>query len=121
MPAQAGCVPEPEQKLRCFDSWVAFDAAFTEFEKRQLSLEVVRLAEVPFPPRNDPAGLRAAGLLRGGDVSERKKLLRKALLRWHPDKWQALSSKVPPEDFGRLGELLGQITQELVAQKGLSS
>ena len=80
-------------------------------------MEVVRLSDVPFPPSKDPAGLAEAGLVRGGDASQRKKLLRKALLRWHPDKWAKVTGKVREAELAPLGERLREITQALVEQK----
>ena len=65
-------------------------------------------------PRRDPAGLS------GGDTSQHKALLRKALLRWHPDKWMALAEKIPKEEHGELGRRLSTITQALVEQKNSS-
>ena len=79
--------------------------------------EVVKLAEVPFPPRRDPAGLVEAGLLKGGDASKRKALLRTALLRWHPDKWAAFTSKIRADEHAELARRLSTITQALVEQK----
>ena len=72
----------------------------------------------PFPPPRDPAGLVEKGLLLGGgDGAERKKMLRKALLRWHPDKWVHLGHKLADEEKGALGERLSTITQALVEQR----
>ena len=96
---------------RFFDSFAAFDAAYVEWEAHASSMQTLRLAEVPFPPRRDPAGLS------GGDTSQHKALLRKALLRWHPDKWMALAEKIPKEEHGELGRRLSTITQALVEQK----
>jgi hypothetical protein len=105
---------------RFFESFKAFDAAYVEWEAGAAAAEVVKLAEVPFPPRLDPAGLVESGLLRGGDESKRKKLLRSALLRWHPDKWMALTGKICAEERAELARRLSTITQELVEQKDLA-
>ena len=83
-------------------------------------MEVVPLAEVPFPPSGDPAGLLAAGVARGGDdgnAAARKKLLRKALLRWHPDKWAGVMGRVREGELEAFAERLREITQRLVEQK----
>jgi hypothetical protein len=107
-----------------FASWTAFDQAFTAFEAKLPSLVEVRLADIPFPPSRDPAGLVEAGVLDGGasgasgeGCTRRKKLLRKALLRWHPDKWSALAAKVCTEEHAELGRRLSELTQTLVEQK----
>ena len=83
-------------------------------------LAAVRLADIPFPPRNDIAGIAEAGL-RGvssdAAAAARKKLLRKALLRFHPDKWAAVLGKVRAEDRAALGDELSTITQALLKEK----
>ena len=75
--------------------------------------------EVPFPPLKDPAGLVEAGLLRGGDATRRKALLRTALLRWHPDKWMIVTGKIDVREHGELARRLSTITQALVEQKAM--
>ena len=108
-----------------YSSWSAFDAAFEAFETNVANvpdnLPSVRLSDVPMPPADDPAGLREAGLLRGATsadgAAKRKKLLRKGLLRWHPDKWAAVLAKVRPVDQAALAEQLGAVTQALLRQK----
>jgi flagellar biosynthesis GTPase FlhF len=112
--------PDAEPKKgRFFDSFVAFDTAFSAWEEQFAQAEVLRLSDVPFPPLKDPAGLVEAGLLRGGDAARRKALLRTALLRWHPDKWINLTSKIDVREHGELGRRLSTITQALVEQKAM--
>jgi hypothetical protein len=126
-PPQQGPQPPPPMARpmtpppigRTFDSWDAFDTAFAAWEARAANEAAVRLKDVPFPPSSDPAGLCEKGLLRGGDAGERKKLLRKALLRWHPDKWMVVIGKLPDAEKSALGERLSTITQEIVRQKDL--
>ena len=123
-PSGAAAVPSkpkaPPALGRFFDTFAAFDAAYTEWEATAASAELIRLADVPFPPKRDPAGLLEAGLLHGGaDASQRKKRLRTALLRWHPDKWMALTSKMRKHEHVELGKRLAVITQALVEQKDL--
>ena len=120
-PPAAKPAPAPPKKTgRFFDSWSQFDAAFIAWEVAAASSDTIRLADVPFPPPGDPAGLNEAGLLRtaGAEAAgQRKKLLRKALLRWHPDKWMRVTGKIDPSEHGELGERLSAITQALVEQK----
>ena len=108
-----------------YDTFAAFDEAFAAFERRLPSLTTVHLAEVPFPPRGDAAGVVAAGLpLRAGaersdeERTRRKKLLHRGLLRWHPDKWAGVINKVEAAEHAALGECLRAITQEIVEMKG---
>ena len=76
----------------------------------------VKLEDIPFPPSADPAGLVEAGVGRS-DAARKKKLLHKALLRWHPDKWQKVTAKVSEAQLAPLGEKLREITQALVEQR----
>ena len=114
----------PKARGRFFDSWTAFDQAFTTWEAESAGHETLSLETIPFPPAHDPAGLSEAGLLRGvsgeGGEQNRKKLLRKALLRWHPDKWMSNASKIRAEELSELTERLSAITQALVEQKDLA-
>ena len=115
---QATQATPPPPVGRQFAAWGAFDSAFKSFEAGLATANVVRLAEVPFPPANDPAGLAEAGVDRGtGAAATRKKLLHKALLRWHPDKWARVLSKASEADASGLHERLREITQALLAQK----
>ena len=110
----------PVKMGRFFESWSKFDAAFVAWEAQASQADKIRLADIPFPPSRDPAGLAEAGLARasGSEAGgQRKKLLRKALLRWHPDKWMAVTQKIDPEEHSQLGERLSAITQALVEQK----
>ena len=121
--AAARAAPKTPKKAavgRFFDSFGAFEAAFAEWDTRTSGADKLALAEIPFPPLKDPAGLVAGGLLRGGDAAKRKALLRTALLRWHPDKWMAVIGKVRKEDHAELGRRLGTITQTLVEQKDMA-
>ena len=128
-PPSDGAAPSAPLPFCRHTKWSDFDKAFTAFEANLSNvpsgLAAVRLADIPFPPANDPAGIGESGLVRGKGTSDagsngkssRKVLLRKALLRWHPDKWAGVMSKVRPEDKGRLGEELAAITQALLAEK----
>ena len=116
-PRAAAKPPKAPALGRFFDSFAAFDKAFSEWEATNAAADVIRLADVPFPPRRDPAGLVEAGLLRGGDEAQRKGLLRKALLRWHPDKWGKVIGKIATSEHAELGRRLATITQALVEQK----
>ena len=75
---------------------------------------MLSLRDVPFPPARDPAGLAAAGVV---DDSARKRLVRKALLRFHPDKWASVLGKVQPEEMAALHDRLRAITQSLIELK----
>ena len=116
-PPKAKTPPQKTAAIgRQFSSWSAFDAAFTSFEQQLPNMSGVKLEDIPFPPSADPAGLVEAGVGRS-DAARKKKLLHKALLRWHPDKWQKVSSKVSEAQLGALGEKLREITQALVEQR----
>ena len=53
-----------------------------------------------------------------GATAEQKKLLRKALLRWHPDKWAVVLPRVKEAERALMAEQLSTVTQAIVQQKG---
>jgi len=69
---------------------------------------------VPFPPGSDPAGFSTVA---AAAMAERKKLLRKALLRWHPDKWASVLPHIKEADRSAMADQLSTVTQAIVRQK----
>ena len=58
-PLKPSITPSATPSLSRFASWAEYNAAFEAFENRRLrqdSLEAISVADVPFPPTNDPAG-----------------------------------------------------------------
>ena len=55
--------------------------------------------------------------LRPRATAERKRLLRKALLRWHPDKWATVLPRVAAADRSVIADRLSVVTQAIVQQK----
>lgn len=118
-PTRAAKPPPAAPKTR-YASFEEFDVAFARFEENLANVPrgvpVVALSDIPLPPCSDPAGVSG---IRGlpSAAGECKKRLRKALLRWHPDKWSAVLDRVRDEDKAALGEKLRAITQALIREK----
>ena len=74
----------------------------------------VSLRDVPFPPSHDPAGFET---VPSQGRAEQKRLLRKALLRWHPDKWATVLPCVTEADRSVIANQLSVVTQAIVKQK----
>ena len=106
-------LPPSQRLLKTFASWAEYNAAFEAFEARLPSLEAVSLSDVPFPPSSDPAGFGTVGAA----ATERKRLLRKALLRWHPDKWASVLPHIREADRSAMADQLSTVTQAIVRQK----
>ena len=106
--------PQRSLNVRTFANWAEYNSAFEAFEARLPTLEAVGLGDVPFPPSHDPAGFSTLG---AHATSERKKLLRKALLRWHPDKWATVLPRVIAADRSVVADRLSVVTQAIVQQK----
>lgn len=95
-------------------AWAVHDAACAELEARLARRErPLRAADVPWPPRRDVCGFHPED-----GPAERKRKLRRALLRWHPDKWHG-ALEVSPEK-AKLAARLAEVTQQILRERALS-
>jgi len=75
------CLRTPQQE-RAYD---AFEAAFVAFEGAPADVSTYTMASLPWPP----SGCCVSGARKGDSDERRKQRLKLALLRWHPDKFEA--------------------------------
>lgn len=97
-----------------FASFVAFEEAWSGFEAVAATLDrKLCLADIPWPldlPTISGVELHDASV-------ERKRKLRAALLRWHPDKWAPLFSQVREADKAEVTERVKEVTRRILAEK----
>merc|ERR1711933_717011 len=86
-------------------AWQRYDAACARLDGG--ITKGIRLVEVPWPPAGN-----VCGFLPADGPSIRKQKLRRALLRWHPDKWHK-ALEVSPDRL-ELAAKLAQITQQIL-------
>ena len=105
-PPQMGRRSTPPRQSQ---SAAAHERAFKLFERRLAAAQEgsLRLADVPLPPPGAVCSARTA--------SARKKAVRAALLRWHPDKFDL--SKFTSEDRGAVADAVADVTRRVVKEK----
>ena len=111
-PPAAGRPPPPPRAApsrRPAQSAAAHERAFAAFERRLAAAAEgsLHMADVPLPPPGAVCAARTA--------SARKKAVRAALLRWHPDKFNL--SKFSSEDRGAVAEAVADVCQLVYKEK----
>ena len=115
-PPMGGGRPPPPPQMgrrstppRQSQSAAAHERAFKLFERRLAAAQEgsLRLADVPLPPPGAVCSARTA--------SARKKAVRAALLRWHPDKFDL--SKFTTEDRDAVADAVADVTRRVVKEK----
>jgi hypothetical protein len=71
-------------------------------------------ADIPWPPAASVSGCTASM-----GEAERKKRLRSALLRWHPDKFGRILGRVRAADRAAVLEAVGAVTKRILHEKRL--
>lgn len=95
-------------------AWAAYNSACAKLEadlRRRAT--PLRVSDVPWPPTGS-----VCGFVPEDGPKERKQKLRKALLRWHPDKWHGALEKSPEK--AELAERLQGITQQILSERALA-
>ena len=94
------------RKLRKHEKgWAGFES---DVESGQLN--EIRLADIPFPPRENPLCMPAGGTTTSKDT---KQLFRQASLRWHPDKFmQRYGALLHPAEYK---DILERVTETFQA------
>ena len=89
-------------------------ANWEEFEVKLSSPEKVRFADIPWPSSGERI------LCARGTPS--KKDVRKALLRWHPDKFQKILSRIDDqEERAKAVAMVQEVTRRIIAEKEAAS
>merc|ERR1712098_30069 len=99
--------------VRRFASWAEYDAAFQKFDGALSGMKTVHFKDIPWPEFTDSS----TSILGVGDPSARKKRLRQALLRWHPDKWAGVLERIASSDRALVGTKLGEVTNAILEEK----
>ena len=98
-----------------FTTFAAFDEAYQAFEKQVIAdagRTQLGMDDIPWPPRADVCGLRGEDTAAG-----RKKRVMKALLRFHPDKWQPLLGRVRPAEAAKVADKIREVTRSILHEK----
>lgn len=91
-----------------------FEAAWARFEQEVApTRERLRFGDIPWPT----ALPSISGATAGDTPEERKRKLRTALVRWHPDKWSGLLGRVADSDRPQVMERVKEVTQRILEEK----
>lgn len=96
-----------------FASFQAFEEAWGKFEAKVRDQGAISYADVPWPL----SLLTVSGVTSADSAPERKKKLRAALLRWHPDKWAPLLGRVKDADKQQVITQVKEVTRKILAEK----
>jgi hypothetical protein len=97
-----------------FNSFPEFDAYWNRFEQRVHSGgRDLHFTDVPWPI----SLVTVSGVHSGESLQERKKKLRAALVRWHPDKWSKLLDAIHECDRAKVVEKVKEVTRRIIEEK----
>lgn len=115
-PAQPAPSPPPVPKaleVPRFASFAAYQEAWSAFETKVSGDNLLSYKDIPWP-----LSLSSVSGAAGTDApADRKKKLRGALLRWHPDKWAPLFARVKDEDKQKVTEQIKEVTRRILEEK----
>lgn len=97
-----------------FSSFSEFDTYWTRFEQRVSGgARDLNLIDVPWPT----SLVTVSGVSADERLEERKKKLRAALVRWHPDKWCKLLESINECDRAKVIEKVKEVTRRIIEEK----
>jgi len=110
-----GNQPTPRPPPLHFGSFAEFDAHWARFEQRASAAGArdLRLVDVPWPT----SLTSVSGVSAGESLDVRKRKLRAALIRWHPDKWSKLLDCIHESDRTKVVEKVKEVTRRIIDEK----
>mmetsp|Transcript_47992 Transcript_47992/g.133884 ORF Transcript_47992/g.133884 Transcript_47992/m.133884 type:complete len:326 (-) Transcript_47992:269-1246(-) len=102
-----------------FESFAAFDAAWAAFERRVADEATAArgatlgCADVPWPTSLPTI----SGILPTDKSKDRKRKLREAVLRWHPDKWMPILAHIREADRQEVMERVKAVTRRILDER----
>jgi hypothetical protein len=97
-----------------FDSFTEFDTYWARFEQRiSGGARDLHLIDVPWPT----SLTTVSGVTACETLAERKRKLRAALVRWHPDKWSKILECIHENDRAKVVEKIKEVTRRIIEEK----
>lgn len=97
-----------------FADFAQYEVAWAKFAARiETEGQALRCTDVPWPLTLPSV----SGISAQDTMTEQKKKLRDALLRWHPDKWARILEKVKEAEKPRMLERVKEVTLRILAEK----
>jgi len=96
-----------------FASFTDFDAAWTSLEPKISGAKPLRCSDIPWP-----TSLKTVSGIEDSDsAADKKRKLRAALVRWHPDKWGRIMDAVQKDEQSLVMERVKEVTQRVLDEK----
>jgi len=114
-PQPPKAAPVKASSTPSFASFADFSAAWTAFEQKLSSPQKspLRCSDIPWP--SSLPSVSGAGA--ADTPAEKKKKLRAALMRWHPDKWAPILEQVAEAERPQVMERVKEVTQRILEEK----
>lgn len=107
--------PSPRPPPARFSSFAEFDAYWARFEQRvsAAGTKDIRITDIPWPTTL----LTISGVSTSDALDVRKRKLKAALVRWHPDKWGKLMDLIHESDRTKVVEKVKEVTRRIIEEK----
>lgn len=113
-PIGPGGPPSARPPPARFDSFTEFDTYWARFEQRVSGgARDLHIIDVPWPT----SLVTVSGVTACETLAERKRKLRAALVRWHPDKWCKLLECIHENDRAKVVERVKEVTRRIIEEK----
>lgn len=104
----------PTQSRTRFANFDAYEEAWSKFEKSSVGdTSELSLQDIPWPLDLETI----SGIESGDSSADCKRKLRAALLRWHPDKWGLILSRIRENDKDEVTDLVQKVTRRILEEK----
>lgn len=114
MPASTPCKSLPPGIVQIsFACYSDFDVAWRTFAAQVSRKQPLHYADIPWPTCLPSV----SGVEPKDNAAERKKKLRAALVRWHPDKWGSIFDLVHDCDKASVMERVKEVTRRILEEK----
>lgn len=116
-PATAAVRAAARPPGKAYGSFAEYHRAWEAVEAKVQAGAALHSADIPWP-----GGLPSvAGIAPGDGPADKKRKLRAALLRWHPDKWHTYLEKVVPNEREDVLSRVKDVTLRLLEEKARAS
>lgn len=97
-----------------FGSFSEFDTYWARFEQKvNAGTQDLHFIDVPWPT----SLTSIAGVIASESLEVRKRKLRAALVRWHPDKWSKVLDCIHESDRAKVVEKVKEVTRRIIEEK----
>merc|ERR1712232_637855 len=96
-----------------FTSFAEYEAAWASFERKLSAPGSLRCENIPWPTTLPTV----SGVEAQDPTPDKKRKLRAAVLRWHPDKWGPVLARVCEEERAKVVECVKEVTRKILDER----